>query len=207
MPISRCLPIVTGMSETMRDDPQVTNLVTGARNGDKQAWGRLVERYDPLIRSVCRRYRLSDADADDAGQAVWLCLVEHLNDLRTPDALPGWLTTTTRRECCRILNAKGRLADGQVLENMPDEQNAMAEHALLAAERNAALREAFARQPQGCQRLLGMLVTDPPVPYKEISARLGIPIGSIGPTRHRYLDRLRRDPAIAGLIGAEAVGS
>ena len=103
------------MSETMRDDPQVTNLVTGARNGDKQAWGRLVERYDPLIRSVCRRYRLSDADADDAGQAVWLCLVEHLNDLRTPDALPGWLTTTTRRECCRILNAKGRLADGQVL--------------------------------------------------------------------------------------------
>lgn len=207
MPISRCLPIVTGMTDTMCDDPQVTNLVTGARNGDKQAWDRLVERYVPLIRSVCRRYRLSDADAEDVGQAVWLCLVEHLNDLRTPDALPGWLTTTTRRECCRILNAKGRLADGQVLENLPDEQNAMAEHALLVAERNAALREAFARLPQGYQRLLGMLVTDPPVPYREISARLGIPVGSIGPKRHRYLDRLRRDPAIAGLVGAEAAGS
>jgi RNA polymerase sigma factor (sigma-70 family) len=195
------------MYNTICDDPHVTSLVTKARDGDKQAWDRLVERYAPLIWSVCRRYRLGDADAEDVCQAVWLRLVEHLNDLRNPDALPGWLTTTTRRECCRILHAQGKLADGQVLENMPDEQNAMAEHDLLAAERNAALREAFGRLPQGYQRLLAMLITDPPVPYREISARLGIPVGSIGPKRHRYLDRLRRDPAIAGLIGAEAAGS
>lgn len=207
MPISRYLRIVTGMSDTMCDDPQVTSLVTRARNGDKQAWDRLVERYAPLIWSACRRYRLGGADAEDVGQAVWLRLVEHLDDLRNPDALPGWLSTTTRRECCRLLHAKGKLADGQVLENMPDEQDAMAEHDLLAAERNAALREAFARLPQGHQRLLAMLITDPPVPYREISARLGIPVGSIGPKRHRYLDRLRRDPAIARLISAEAAGS
>ena len=194
------------MSDTICDDPQVTDLVTSARNGDKQAWDALVERYAPLIWSICRRYRLGDADAEDVGQAIWLRLVEHLDNLRNPNALPGWLATTTRRECCRVLRAKGKLADGQVLENMPD-QSATAEHDLLVAERNAALREAFARLPQGCQRLLAMLITDPPVSYSEISIRLGIPVGSIGPTRHRYLDRLRRDPTIAGLISAEAAGT
>lgn len=194
------------MSDTICDDPQVTDLVTSARNGDKQAWDALVERYAPLIWSICRRYRLGDADAEDVGQAIWLRLVEHLDNLRNPNALPGWLATTTRRECCRVLHAKGKLAYGQVLENMPN-QNATAEHDLLVAERNAAVREAFARLPQGCQRLLAMLITDPPVSYSEISIRLGIPVGSIGPTRHRYLDRLRRDPAIAGLISAEAAGT
>ena len=74
------------------------------------------------------------------------------------------------------------------------------------AERDAALREAFARLPEGCQRLLALLMTDPPVPYTEISARLGVPVGSIGPNRRRYLDRLRRDPAIARLINAETAG-
>ena len=189
----------------MRDDPQVTDLVTRARNGDKQAWDGLVERYAPLIWSICRRHGLGRADTEDVGQAVWLHLVEHLDNLRDPAALPGWLATTTRRECCRVLRATGKLpADGQVLENMPDEQTATAEHELLVAERNTALREAFARLPLSFQRLLALLIADPPVPYTEISARLGIPVGSIGPNRHRYLDRLRRDPAIARLIDAEA---
>jgi RNA polymerase sigma factor (sigma-70 family) len=189
----------------MRDDPQVTDLVTRASNGDRQAWDALVERYAPLIWSICRRYRLGGADAEDVNQAVWLHLVEHLDNLRDPAALPGWLATTTRRECCRVLRAPCKLpADGQVLENMPDEQTATAEDELLVAERNAALREAFARLPPGYQRLLGMLIADPPVPYTEISAKLGIPVGSIGPNRSRYLDRLRRDPAIARLIDAEA---
>jgi DNA-directed RNA polymerase specialized sigma24 family protein len=87
---------------------------------------------------------------------------------------------------------------------MPDEQTATAGHELVAAERDAALREAFARLPAACQHLLGLLIADPPVPDAEISARLGIPAGSIGSYRHRYLDKLRRDPAIARLINAEA---
>jgi RNA polymerase sigma factor (sigma-70 family) len=192
----------------MRDDLQVTDLVTSARNGDEQAWDGLVERYAPLIWSICRRYRLDGADAEDVGQAVWVQLVEHLDNLRCPGALPGWLATVTRRECSRVLRTPCMLpADGHVLENMPDEQTATAEHELLVAERHAALREAFARLPLGYQRLLGMLIADPPVPYSEISARLGIPVGSIGPSRHRYLDRLCRDPAIAHLISAEAAGA
>jgi RNA polymerase sigma factor (sigma-70 family) len=188
----------------MRDDPQVTDLVRRASNGDRQAWDAIVERYAPLIWSICHRYRLGGPDAEDVAQVVWLHLVGHLGNLRDPAALPGWLVTT-RRECCRALRATDRLpADGQAMQDMPDEQTATAEHELLAAERNAALREAFARLPLNCQRLLALLIADPPVPYTEISARLGIPVGSIGPNRRRTLDRLRRDPAVAVLINAEA---
>jgi len=189
----------------MRDDQSVTDLVTSARNGDKRAWDELVERYAPLIWSICCRQGLDRADAEDVSQAVWLHLVDHLDDLRNPLALPGWLATTTRRECCRVRRApRARPADAQVLDYIPDEQTATAEHKLLVAERDSALREAFARLPEGCQRLLALLMTDPPVPYTEISAKLGIRVGSIGPSRQRCLDRLRRDPAIARLIDAEA---
>jgi len=189
----------------MRDDRSTTDLVTSARNGDKQAWDELVERYSPLIWSICGRQKMDCADTEDVSQAVWLHLVEHLDDLRNPDALPGWLATTTRRECGRVRRApRARPADGQALECMPDEQTATAEHELLVAERDSVLREAFARLPEGYQRLLALLMADPPVPYTEISAKLGIRIGSIGPTRRRCLDRLRRDPAIARLMDAEA---
>src|SRR5271169_2478265 len=100
----------------MRDDPRVTDLVTRARDGDQQAWGALVERYAPLIWSICRRYRLSDADAEDVGQAVWLHLVDQLANLRDPAALPGWLVTTTRRQCNWVQRAACRpSAGGQVL--------------------------------------------------------------------------------------------
>ena len=89
------------------------------------------------------------------------------------------------------------------VENIPDTQSATAEQELLAAERHAALREAFTRLPPGCQRLLALLIEDPPPPYAEIGARLGIPAGSIGPNRSRCLKRLRRDPVIAALINAD----
>jgi RNA polymerase sigma factor (sigma-70 family) len=189
----------------MRDDPVVTDLVARARNGDRQAWDALVERYAPLIWCICRRYRLDGADAEDVGQVVWPRLLEHLDNLRDPAALPGWLVTTTQRECQRVQCAACTLLpDGQTLENMPDEQTPTAEHELLVAQRDAALREAFARLPPGCQRLLAMLIADPPAPYTEISAKLGIPVGCIGPYRRRYLDKLRRDPAITRLVNADA---
>jgi RNA polymerase sigma factor (sigma-70 family) len=191
----------------MRDDLVVIDLVGRAKQGDKQAWDALVERYAPLIWSICRRYRLSDADAEDVGQSVWLHLVSHLGTVRDPAALPGWLTTTTRRECCRVLHvARGPCAVMQLLdaEDVPDGQTGTAEQELLAAERHAALREAFTWLPSSCQQLIAMLIEDPPVQYAEISARLGIPVGSIGPTRRRCLDKLRRHPAVAALTNSDA---
>ena len=194
-----------GEARPARDYSLVADLVAGARNGHRQAWDALVERYAPLIWSICRRYGISGPAAEDVVQHVWLHLVESLNDLRDPAALPGWISTTTRRECCRIRRVQGLVADDtQVLENLPDGNAKTAEDELLMAERHATLREAFARLPLPFQRLLALLVADPPMPYAEISARLGIPVGSIGPNRSRSLDRLRRDPAIVRLINAEA---
>jgi RNA polymerase sigma factor (sigma-70 family) len=191
----------------MRDDPCVTDLVTRARKGDQRAWDALVERYAPLVWFICRRHQLSRADAEDVGQNVWLQLVSHLDAVRDPAALPGWLATTTHRECGRVLSAvRGPRASGQLLdvENIADEQIRAAEQELLAAERHAALCEALACLRPSCQQLMAMLLEDPPVPYAEISVRLGIPVSSIGPTRARCLDKLRRYPAIAALIDAEA---
>ena len=144
------------------------------------------------------------------GQSVWLHLVDQLNKIREPAALAGWLATTTRRECGRLVRAAhGPHAVLYPLdaENMADEQSDAAERHVLAAERQAALREAFTHLPPAGQQLMTMLVADPPVPYAEISATLGIPVGSIGPTRSRCLDRMRRYPAIAALINAESGSS
>ena len=190
----------------MRDDPSVDTLVAWARDGDKQAWDTIVERYSPLIWSICRRYRLDRADADDVGQSVWLRLVDQLAAIRDPAALPGWLATTTRRECGRMLSAARKrevLGYGQDVAEIPDTHPEEAELEVLIAERNAALREAFHQLPPRCQELIGLLIADPPIPYAEISDKLGIPMGSIGPTRSRCLERLRRYPAVAALIMPE----
>ena len=189
----------------MHDDLCVTDLVTRARNGDQQAWEALVKRYAPLIWSICRQYRLGRADAEDVGQRIWLQFVNHLGAIRDPAALPGWLATTTRRECSRVIRAaRGSQTAGQPLnENIPDTQTRTAEQELLAAERHAALREAFTCLSPSRQQLMDLLIQDPPVPYAEISARLGIPVSSIGPTRRRCLDQLRHHPAIAALIDDE----
>jgi RNA polymerase sigma factor (sigma-70 family) len=187
----------------MSDDLSITDLVTCAAHGDEQAWDALVERYAPLVWSICRRYRLSDADTHDVSQSVWLGLVSHLGKLRDPAALPGWLATTTRRECGKVRLAAQAARYGLDAEAIPDEQTGMAEQELLLAERHAALREALTRLPPSCQRLIALLTEDPPVPYAQISARLGIPVGSIGPCRSRCLDKLRRNPAIAALINTD----
>jgi len=189
----------------MRDDPCVTDLVMRARKGNQQAWEALVERYAPLIWSICRHYRLDRSDAEDVAQSIWLQFVNHLGAIRDPAAVPGWLTTVTKRECGRVVRAaRGPQAAGQLAdENLPDKQTRTAEQELLAAERHAVLRDAFTCLSPSRQQLMAMLIEDPPMPYTEISARLGIPISSIGPTRGRCLDQLRRHPAIAALIDAD----
>ena len=201
-----CGPVREDVNQA-RDDSVVFDLVACARSGDKQAWDALVERYAPLIWSICRKYRLGQEDAEDVGQSVWMRLVDQLDKIRHPAALPGWLATTARRECGRVVRAaRGphAVVCGLDTENIPDEQAGATEQELLVAERHAALREAFTTLPPECQRLVTMLVADPPLPYAEISTRLGVPVGSIGPTRGRCLDRIRRYPAIAALIDAES---
>jgi len=188
----------------VRDDPSVIALVTRAADGDQAAWNELVDRYAPLVWSICNRYRLNRSDIDDVFQNTWLLLVEHIRRLREPAALPGWLATTTQRECLHHLHAAhkkheqpGTLADQQTAE--PDHDGTLVEEEILAAERYAALRAAFAQLPAQCQQLLGMLVSDPPFSYAEIGAALEMKVGSIGPSRARCLERLRNCPQLAAL--------
>jgi RNA polymerase sigma factor (sigma-70 family) len=193
----------------MRDDPSVIALVDRASHGDQGAWDELVERYAPLVWSICLRYRLSRPDIDDVGQNVWLRLVEHIGGLREPAALPGWLATTTQRECLRVLHA-ARLHDQAGLppeDQMPSDPVApMIEQVILAAERDAALRAAFAELPRTCRDLLAMLISDPPAKYADISTALGMKVGSIGPIRARCLDRLRRSAHLVAVAGGEDTG-
>lgn len=187
------------------DELSMAALVTRAAEGDPVAWEEIVDRYAPLVWSICRRFQLTGQEIEDVAQNVWLLLVEHCGRLREPAALPGWLATTTQRECGRILRAARRpcnAAYAPAAQTIPDEHARAAEQDLLAAERHAALREAFGQLPPGCQQLLTLLTADPPVSYAKISAKLGIPAGSIGPTRRRCLDKLRRHPAITALMNA-----
>src|SRR5580692_10156307 len=185
----------------MRDDPHVVALVTRAAGGDQDAWHELVDRYAPLVYTICTRYRLSNHDIEDVGQNVWLLLVEQLGKLREPAALPGWLATTTARECLRIVTAAHkteRLGTG-LDDSVLFVDDTAIDNEILVAERNAALRAAFAELPARCQQLLSMLLSDPPHSYAEIHATLDIPIGSIGPQRARCLERMRRSTALATL--------
>jgi len=189
----------------MRDDPSVIALVKRAANGDQDAWNEIIERYEPLVWSICTRYRLRSSDIEDVGQTVWLLLVEQLGKLREPAALPGWLATTTQRECLRALSAARKSEDAATTFDDASlvVDASVIEQEILAAERNAALRRALRELPPHCQQLLAMLISDPPRSYAEISAALQIPIGSIGPLRGRCLERLRRSGTLTGLSTAE----
>jgi RNA polymerase sigma factor (sigma-70 family) len=186
----------------MRDDPSVVALVTRAADGDSSAWNEIVERYVPLVWSICTRFQLGSQDSEDVAQTVWLLLVEQLGKLREPAALPGWLATTTARECLRVVTAAHRSERlGTKLDDAAQFVAAVViEEEVLLAERNASLRAAFAELPPRCQRLLAMLLADPPRSYAEISATLAIPVGSIGPQRSRCLGRLRRSSALVALV-------
>jgi RNA polymerase sigma factor (sigma-70 family) len=186
----------------MRDDPSVVALVSRVGDGDQDAWNELIERYAPLVWSICARSRLSPEDIDDVAQSVWLRLVEHIGSVREPAALPGWLATTTRRECLRILGAAERREQRE--EPVPPGLADTTEQEIIAAERNAALRAALAEMQRGCRELLTMLMSDPPRSYAEISATLGIPVGSIGPTRARCLDQLRRSRHLSSVLDDHA---
>jgi RNA polymerase sigma factor (sigma-70 family) len=165
----------------------------------KAAWNQIVERYAPLVYTICQRYRLAGHDIEDVGQRVWLLLVENIGRLREPAALPGWLATTTARECVRVLRSAQPDPPPENWARLADDTAIDAE--IRATERNAALHKALTALPPSCQELLALLMNDPPLSYAEIAARLGIPVGSIGPQRRRCLQQLRRSIPPAALRG------
>jgi RNA polymerase sigma factor (sigma-70 family) len=188
------------MTATAVREP-VAELVSAAARGDERAWSALIDRYSPLVVTVINRFALSRADAADVNQTVWLRLVEHLDRLREPAAIPGWIVQTTRHECLRLVRAgrETRLFDPlDEVRAAPVSDEDLDEH-LLRAERHQALRDAYAELPSRCQALMALLLRDPPASYDEISEQLAIPVGSVGPTRGRCVHKLRTCPALAAL--------
>jgi len=182
---------------TMRDQDlgalDVARLVRRAAAGDMLAWERLVEQYGRLIWAMTRDFRLVESDAADVVQATWLRLIEHIDRLEYPDRVGSWLAATARNECRRSLAARKKvvLADDDVaLEGVVTHEPEIDER-LLADERAQVVRKALSHLPRRSQRLLQLLMADPPASYAEISDQLGLPIGSIGPTRGRCLAQLR----------------
>jgi RNA polymerase sigma factor (sigma-70 family) len=183
----------------------VGDLVRAARSGDQASWNDLVDRFLPLVTRLISRFRLYGADAEDVNQTVWLRLVEHLDAIREPSAVPGWIATTTRHECLAALRRRGKafpvdpMGDSS-FDRLLEEDDPCEE--LLRDERHRALREGLAELPENRRALLLMLLEDPPPSYAEISRRLGMPIGSIGPTRARALEHLRATGALNSLLAA-----
>ena len=191
-------------------DESVTGLLTRARSGDRAAWDAIVTRYTNLVWSVARAHRLGAADAADVVQTTWLRLIENMDRINDPERLPGWLATTAARECLHHLRRSKRVtlgADEAVLD-VEDVDAAPLDAALLLEERDATLWSCFTQLPERCQRLLRVLMAQDRPGYAEVAAALEIPIGSIGPTRGRCLDRLREIARGSGLdlAGAEAGG-
>jgi RNA polymerase sigma factor (sigma-70 family) len=186
--------------------PSLSNaaLVAATRDGDAAAWKILVERHEHLIRAVCRAHRLSCADADDVTQATWLRALEHLHRLREPDRIAAWLATIARRECLPVLRhgARVRPCEDEALHARPDLTAAAPDARLLDAERRAAVRRAVTTLPERDRVLLGLLYSEEEPSYAEIGRIMRMPIGSIGPTRGRMLERLRSREPVAQLAAA-----
>jgi RNA polymerase sigma factor (sigma-70 family) len=173
----------------------VALLVRRAAGGDRWAWERLVDQYARLIWAMTRDFKLAESDAADVFQATWLRLLEHIDRLEYPARVGSWLAATARHECLRSLAARKRLVpvhDDVTLKGAGAVVPAPEiDERLLAEESAQAVREAISHLPGRWQRLVELLMADPPASYAEISEQLGLPMGSIGPTRGRCMERLR----------------
>ena len=179
----------------------LATLLRAASEGDQEAWNAITDRFTSLLWSVARSYRLGSDDAEDVVQNTWLRLLENLTRIDNPEALPGWLATTARREALGILRRRGRAVltrDEDLGVDLADPASTELDSALLEDERDVELWASFAKLPERCQQLLRVLMAcDRPV-YAEVSAAFDMPIGSIGPTRMRCLARLRTLVAESG---------
>jgi RNA polymerase sigma factor (sigma-70 family) len=179
---------------------EITILVRRAAEGDRAAWDDIVVEYAGLVGAVVRGFRLREAQAADAAQTTWLRLVEHLADIREPERLAGWLRTTARRVCLEVIRENGReqLTDwtdeppSTAVDRFRNAEDEGPEASAVRREQQALVRGAVADLPERHRTLLALLVAVPHVSYEDISARLDMPVGSIGPTRARILARLRQ---------------
>jgi RNA polymerase sigma factor (sigma-70 family) len=179
----------------------VADLVRRAGAGDGSAWNALVDRFAGLVWSITQRHRLGAADAADVSQTTWLRLVENLDRIESPEYVGAWLATTARHESLRVLRLADRqrpVASEDIAQLAPSDERAL-DTALLAEDRSRDLAEVMESLPPRCRELLAALMQDGAPNYVEIGKLVGMPTGSIGPTRARCLERIRRLAASRGI--------
>lgn len=166
------------------------DLLNLARDGDSVAWDELVDRFSQMVWSTARGFRLDDATAKDVAQTVWMKLIENIDRISDPERLPGWLATTCRREALKVAKARDRVMPTEFEYDVEDESPSL-DDLLIEDEERGAVVNAFKTLDAVCQQLLRLLTVEPALSYEEISEATGRPIGSLGPTRSRCLDKLR----------------
>ena len=169
------------------------SLVRKCRQGDAEAWDCLVDKYQALVYSIAIRHGLAADDAADVFQQTFQALHSGLDQIRNDATIPRWLAVTAARESLKILRFKKRTvdADDLTLEQIVDNEERSAESSALESWQSAALRESIAKINGRCKDLLTLLYFED-LPYDEVTARMGIPMGAIGPTRARCLEKLRK---------------
>jgi RNA polymerase sigma factor (sigma-70 family) len=178
------------------------DLVRAAAAGDGAAFAALVDRFAGMVWHVARAFRLNDADSADVSQSVWLRLATHIGGIREPDTIGAWLRTTAQNECLSLLRRTGRMVPvGLDVAERADSSAPGVDVGLIADERRRAYAEAFSSLPPRCQALFRLLAADPAITYPRIAEILDIPQGSLGPTRLRCIERVRRHPAVARIRG------
>lgn len=182
-------PLTSGAVPEFETAGLRTQLIEAARNGDNAAWHELVSMHHRLVWWALASYRFDQATAEDVYQTVWCRLAENLDKLRNPEALAAWLVTTTRNEALRQQRLVRRerpaeVSDAPDMGLLPDERAEL-------SEEHRAVREGFWKLDDDCRHLLTLLLMEPQLTYEEICEQWGRPVGSIGPTRARCLQRLR----------------
>ena len=162
------------------------DLIDRCIKGDQAAWKDLVARYERLVYSVALTFCSHADDASDVFQQVWMELYQHLSELRHVEAIPAWLITVTRRQAYKLVNS--RRGSEPLDEDVPDTKQQLAH-----IEREHALERVLEQLPDRCRKLIDLLYFSADEPsYADISGKLGMPVASIGPTRARCLEKLRK---------------
>ncbi len=187
-----------GAVRTAEEDDLVA-LVHAADRGDQEAWDALVARFGRMIFSVARSVGLSHADACDVCQTAWLRLTQHLGSIDDPTRVGAWLATTARREAIRVSQRLQRSSPRDEIDAVLPPSYDRLDHDFLFSDRDRTLWQVYAELPERARTLLSLLMSDPPISYKQLSAITGMPVGSIGPTRARILDDLRARLAERGV--------
>src|SRR5438552_978391 len=195
-------PVADDTFESRDDLAAVARLVRRAAAGESRAWDELVARFTPRMRSAARGFRLSSTDVDDVVQAAWLAAFQHINRLEKPESIGSWLLVTVRRAALRSLQRNAREVVMDELPNPTAPDAAAPANVVIEAERRIAVLAAVDRLPDRHRPLVDPAVADAKTSYSELSLRLGMPVGSIGPTRGRILARMRRDPRLVAAVAA-----